>query len=206
MMVERAVSPVPVALRGPLAVVAGALALGTLLAACSDPPTASRGPSLDWDDPSVCLTLTPTIYEGMPNQASFMVLQPNGRWKIIGTPGPDIILGTAIGDDIFGGDGDDVLCGEFGDDLVHGGLGDDHMHGGPGNDIMEGSVGNDIIEGAMDDDELYGADGDDTLVGGLGNDKLFGHAGADFLGGGKGLDTCQDPQAGTFGGCETILP
>ena len=191
-------------LRGTLTAASSAVALGALLAACAESPTASP-PSLDIGSPTVCLGLAPTIYLGMPNQAQHFTLQGNGRWKIVGTSGADIILGTAGGDDVSGTAGDDIMCGEDGDDVMHGGDGNDRMHGGLGDDILEGAQHDDTEEGGPGNDWIFGNNGNDTLIGGLGDDKLVGHAGRDRLGGGQGNDACTDADLGTlFNNCESF--
>ena len=69
---------------------------------------------------------------------------------------------------------------------------------------MDGGNGDDFMRGNAWDDTLAGGEGDDDLHGGKGDDTIGGGEGEDFLRGGSSeLDTCFDPNAGTFGrACE----
>ena len=192
------------------ATVAGAVVLAALMA-CGDSPTGAA-PSFGVNDQTVgiqaiptCNGLTATIYPGMPNQSLYFTLQLNGRWKITGTNGDDVMVGTVTGDDMRGEGGNDTMCGIDGDDNMHGGTGDDWMHGGNGPDILEGSYGNDRLEGSLGNDVVAGNAGDDEVYGGQNNDIVLGGPGRDLSGGGLGTDSCKDPQGGTYQGCE-IFP
>jgi hypothetical protein len=136
----------------------------------------------------------------------------DGRDRLRGGPGDDILVGLGGNDTLAGGRGDDELLGGPGTDQLHGGDGDDLLDGGEGDDGLAGARGRDELRGGpgrdklrgdRDDDRLFGEDGADVLKGSDGNDELRGGPGFDKLAGGRGLDECD------FGGdqvrqCEVI--
>ena len=71
--------------------------------------------------------------------------------------------------------GKNKLYGNMGNDMLKGMGGNDMLYGGKGMDTLYGGMGDDKLMGEMGDDALKGEEGDDTLIGGLGADKLFGH-------------------------------
>ena len=152
-----------------------------------------------------------------PVLPSWLKNQGNGQWKLIGTPGDDVVsirevstgsseeirieaifneetydlgvLGNVRGLKFSAGAGDD-----FFENLssvpvtVYGGQGSDVIHGGSGNDVLRGGAGNDKIYGHAGDDTLRGGKGDDELYGQKGRDRLDGESGSDILRGGAGID------------------
>jgi len=90
---------------------------------------------------------------------------------------------------IAGKDGKDKLKGTKGDDVIFGLGGKDVLKGGNGNDILDGGAGKDVLKGQNGNDTLIGGAGKDKLDGGKGDDVLIGGAGKDVLKGGKGADT-----------------
>ncbi len=113
----------------------------------------------------------------------------NGRDRITGTPGNDLIFGYGGNDRIDGGAGDDCIVGGLGRDTLDGGAADDVVYGQGGNDTLKGDSGNDELYGGYGNDKLHGGAGDDIAVGGEGNDTLNGNSGYDSLTGEAGTDT-----------------
>lgn len=121
----------------------------------------------------------------------------DGRDRIEGDEGDDLILGLG-GDDrlrgeegndlIRGGAGDDEIIGDEGGDTLYGGSGDDLIEGRRGNDVIRGGSGEDTLNGGLGGDDIVGGKGPDLLIGGFGRDVLVGGAGADRLVGGAGAD------------------
>ncbi len=90
---------------------------------------------------------------------------------------------------IAGKEGKDKIKGTKGDDVIFGYGGKDKLKGGKGDDILDGGAGKDKLVGGKGDDTLIGGAGKDKLNGGKGDDILIGGAGKDVLKGGKGADT-----------------
>lgn len=118
----------------------------------------------------------------------------HGRWRIVGTNGPDVIVGVRGRVLIDGRNGDDVICGLAGRDEIRGGSGDDRIFGGPGPDLILGENGDDYLDGGRSPDEIRGGHGNDVLLGDRGADELYGGAGDDELYGGIGPDLLEDDQ------------
>jgi len=92
---------------------------------------------------------------------------------VVGTNGKDKLKGTKGRDVISAGGGDDTVRGLKGSDRVCGGNGKDKIAGGPGRDKLRSGAGNDT---------LLGVPGQDKLEGGAGkNDRLNGGPGKDFV-------------------------
>jgi Ca2+-binding RTX toxin-like protein len=99
-------------------------------------------------------------------------------------------------DRLDGGDGNDVLDGQGGDDQLSGGNGNDALFGQAGKDTLYGGAGEDLVVGGADLDRLFGGAGNDRLYGGddrlpladKTRDWLYGGLGDDTLTGGLGLD------------------
>lgn len=118
----------------------------------------------------------------------------HGRWRIVGTNGPDVIVGVRGPDLIDGRNGADVICGLAGPDQIWGGNGDDRIFGGPGPDLIWGERGDDFLDGGRSPDEIWGGPGNDILLGGRGSDLLYGGPGNDGLFGGVGIDVLEDDE------------
>ncbi len=100
------------------------------------------------------------------------------------------IEGTEGKDRLYGTPGDDVICGFGGNDKLFGFRGNDTLLGGGGNDRLYGGLGHDELIGEAGNDRLYGWFGNDTISGGDGDDKLWGYFGNDALDGGNDNDLC----------------
>ncbi|MEM9136154.1 MAG: SdrD B-like domain-containing protein [Cyanobacteria bacterium P01_F01_bin.42] len=117
----------------------------------------------------------PTIDAGL-----VFTLNPDEKFVIRGTKGPDRLQGTRVDDDIRG-------LGET--DLINGFEGNDHLLGNGGFDTINGGSGRDTIDGGLQDDILRGESGNDLIIGGEGNDLLVGGGGRDTLDGTNGAGT-----------------
>ena len=138
-----------------------------------------------------------------------------GRGKLTGGPGADLLRGRDLSSDTLeGNEGPDTLEGQGGSDSLHGGPGDDFLDGGEGDydtarfhDALEGVTvnlhdgtaagdGNDLIVdvewvfGSRFADSLTGNDQNNSLSGWLGDDILIGLGGDDALYGDLGNDSC----------------
>lgn len=126
-------------------------------------------------------------------------------YRIVGTPGNDVIVGSPKRDRISAGYGDDVICADpashtgtphatvqpdehDGGNPGHGGGGPDKIWGGYGNDRIYGGGGPDTILAGPGHDTVYGGGGPDVIRGELGDDLLYGGPGPDYLFGGDGRD------------------
>lgn len=78
-----------------------------------------------------------------------------------------------IGAEIHGGDGKDKLKGGGGNDILFGGLGNDDLKGGDGDDVLVGGGGKDKLKGGKGDDLLIGGAGKDKIKGDKGDDLLI---------------------------------
>jgi hypothetical protein len=85
-----------------------------------------------------------------------------------------------------GTNGKDRIVGEGGTDIIVGLGGNDRISGLGGADIICGGGGKDRIKGGGDNDRLYGQGGRDTLNGGFGIDRCVGGGGKDKA---KGCET-----------------
>jgi Ca2+-binding RTX toxin-like protein len=77
-------------------------------------------------------------------------------------------------DRIVGGAGDDVIESGTEADLVIGGVGDDTIRPGAGDDLVSAGDGDDLITDDAGRDRLAGCGGSDTVIGGRDNDILSG--------------------------------
>jgi hypothetical protein len=90
---------------------------------------------------------------------------------VVGTNGKDKLKGTKGRDVISAGAGKDTVKGKKGNDLICGGKGRDKIAGGPGKDKLRGGAGNDTLLGGPGRDRLRGGAGKhDRLIGGPGKD------------------------------------
>ena len=122
----------------------------------------------------------------------------DGRDRLTGTGGDDLILGFGGNDRISARSGDDTVFGGSGRDMIRGNRGDDALFGEAGRDSLYGGRGADMLEGGAGRDRLFGGRDNDRLDGGTGNDVLTGGRGADvfvFAEGG-GDDRITDFRAG----------
>jgi hypothetical protein len=117
-----------------------------------------------------------------------VVVDPDPRNKVLGTPGNDVLVGTVDADLIRGFEGDDSASGDSGDDEIGGGPGNDRLFGDDGNDEVYGGSGNDNLGGGTGNDRVRGGGGADVVGGGAGDDILYGGADNDVLRGGAGND------------------
>ena len=87
-----------------------------------------------------------------------------GRNRLEGGNGADVISGAGNDDTILGGAKSDRLNGEAGNDLLDGGSDDDKLFGGANNDILRGGAGADILDGGADSDTVDYTDRTQSLV------------------------------------------
>lgn len=144
------------------------------------------------------------------------IVGTDGRDKIEGTSGPDVIVALRGADYVRGRGGDDLIClgrggkdntaksewarGGRGDDRISGGRGSDHqLIGGPGRDVLLGGPGGDVLFGEAGRDRLAGGPGADHLNGGNQIDLVRGGDGDDFLEGDAGDDRIIGGAAGRHG-------
>jgi len=126
------------------------------------------------------------IYGG--DGADVITLETNGRHRIHGEDGNDIIRSAAGADKLYGGNGEDEIHGGAGSDLILGQAGDDELYGEDGGDKLDGGDGNDKLYGGEGNDRISAGEGDDLAYGGIGNDKIYAHAGNDEIYGEDGND------------------
>jgi Ca2+-binding RTX toxin-like protein len=112
----------------------------------------------------------------------------NGKDKLNGGAGDDVLDGDNGKDALSGGGGDDALSGGRSNDNLDGGDGNDTLSGGKGNDNLMGDAGTDTLAGGIGDDTVSGGDGDDLVEGDTGDDSLDGGAGDDIVTGNMGHD------------------
>ncbi len=91
-----------------------------------------------------------------------------------------------------GTDGKDKLKGTKGDDVISGQGGNDKLKGGKGNDVLDGGNGKDKLDGSKGDDILIGGAGKDVLTGGKGADIFVFQFASDSTVKGNGRDVIQD--------------
>jgi Ca2+-binding RTX toxin-like protein len=147
---------------------------------------------------------------------SKVIIGTDGKDKLTGTSGNDLIFGlgdkdtidgSGGNDCILGGDGNDSLKGSNGNDVILGGAGDDTIDGGNDNDTLRGNDGNDTVGGGNDNDNIQGGADDDSVNGGTGNDVLYGNSGTDSVNGSTGTDKCGAAEGGeTRTSCEQVAP
>lgn len=91
----------------------------------------------------------------------------NGRDRLFGLAGDDILTGGGKEDHLDGGDGTDQLDGGLQDDALYGGGGDDRLTGGRGSDRIDGGAGIDVavFTGALADYVIVTANGVTTVTG-----------------------------------------
>ncbi|HBC73111.1 MAG: type I secretion target repeat-containing protein, nonfunctional [Candidatus Amesbacteria bacterium GW2011_GWB1_47_19] len=114
----------------------------------------------------------------------------NGSQLIVSFGGNDVISGGNRGDCILTGPGNDTVHGGNGPDAVEAGDGNDRIITGNGNDTIYAGPGNDQVDSGNGHDTVYAGPGDDTLKGGNGNDLLDGQEDSDKADGQHGTDTC----------------
>lgn len=101
---------------------------------------------------------------------------------IYGTDGPDVIVVQGEGrHKVLAGKGADVICGTDFRDRINGGAGPDRIYGAGGVDYLIGASGRDTI--------LAGP-GNDLVFGGPARDAINGQDGADSIDSGIGINFC----------------
>jgi hypothetical protein len=88
-----------------------------------------------------------------------IVVEGEGRHKVLAGKGADVICGSESKDRINGGAGPDTIFGEGNDDFLIGGSGRDMIMAGPGDDQVNGGPARDAINGQ---------EGVDTIDSGIG--------------------------------------
>lgn len=87
----------------------------------------------------------------------------NGRVKLIGSDGDDVLYAPDGGGDLDGQAGRDVLYGGPGPDELHGGLDGDQLFGGDGNDGLGAGPGTALVDGGPGSDAYTIGDADVTV-------------------------------------------
>lgn len=86
------------------------------------------------------------------------IVGTNGKDKLNGTNGDDVILAGNGKDTVKGLGGNDTICGGAGKDVLKGGAGDDHIFGDSGKDQLKGSAGTDVCIGGSSKDSFKGCE------------------------------------------------
>jgi hypothetical protein len=101
---------------------------------------------------------------------------------IYGTSGVDVIVVEGEGrHKVLAGKGADVICGSDSKDRINGGAGPDTIFGEGANDYLIGGTGRDMI---------MAGPGDDQVDGGPARDAINGEDGADTIDSGTGINYC----------------
>lgn len=89
----------------------------------------------------------------------------NGRDRLFGLAGDDVLTGGGKEDHLDGGAGNDQLDGGLDNDALYGGAGNDRLTGGRGSDVIDGGAGVDVavFTGARADYVIYTANGFTTI-------------------------------------------
>ena len=115
---------------------------------------------------------------------------------IVGTSGADVIVVEGEGrHKVLAGKGADVICGTDSKDRINGGPGPDTIFGEGANDFLIGGTGRDMI---------MAGPGDDQVDGGPARDAINGEAGADTIDSGIGINFCAGDLSDTLTGDCTI--
>ena len=173
----------------------------TVVTANGQPLTEAQLWELDFAAAAQHMLIEPGIPEIQPEEPEE---PPQGRARLDGTGGSDLLAGSPAGDDFYGGAGNDTLVGGGGDDRFYGGAGFDIVsyEGLPQGIVLNLSspalssavVRDDLfnaIEGFIGTaygDQLTGTEASEWLSGGAGNDTINGMGGKDSLFGGDGND------------------
>ena len=131
------------------------------------------------DDQVATIVSSDRVIYGTPG-ADVIVVEGEGRHKVLAGKGADIICGSDFKDRINGGAGADRIFGEgAGDFLIGGkgrdsiiaGAGDDQVFGGPARDAINGGEGADTIDSGIGTN-YCASDASDILVGDCTLDQL----------------------------------
>lgn len=115
---------------------------------------------------------------------------------IYGTDGADVIVVEGEGrHKVLAGKGADIICGTDSKDRINGGAGADKIFGEGSNDYLIGATGRDMI---------MAGDGDDQVFGGPARDAINGEAGADTIDSGIGINFCAGDEIDSVTGSCTI--
>ena len=115
---------------------------------------------------------------------------------IVGTSGNDVIVVEGEGrHKVLAGKGADVICGTDSKDRINGGAGADTIYGEGANDYLIGGTGRDMI---------MAGPGDDQVNGGPARDAINGEGGADTIDSGIGTNFCAGDLSDTLTGDCTI--
>jgi hypothetical protein len=115
---------------------------------------------------------------------------------IYGTSGNDVIVVEGEGrHKVLAGKGADVICGSDSKDRINGGAGADTIYGEGANDFLIGGTGRDMI---------MAGPGDDQVNGGPARDAINGEGGADTIDSGIGINFCAGDLSDTLTGDCTI--
>ncbi|MEL6407558.1 MAG: calcium-binding protein [Chloroflexota bacterium] len=112
----------------------------------------------------------------------------DGRDRIYGSDGDDIIIGFDGNDNITSGDGDDIVVGGDGNDRINTGDGNDIVDAGDGNDRVTTGNGDDVVNAGDGNDRVNAGRGDDTVNAGDGDDRINAGSGDDTVNAGDGDD------------------
>lgn len=111
---------------------------------------------------------------------------------IYGTDAADVILVEGQGrHKVLAGKGADIICGSDSKDRINGGAGADKIFGDGANDYLIGGTGRDMI---------MAGDGDDQVFGGPARDAINGGEGLDAIDSGIGINYCAADASDTFTG------
>jgi serralysin len=124
------------------------------------------------------------LFLSLSDTVSQLRLDGQGRFRVLGTDGANLIQGGSGGDLIEGRGGSDILQGNAGDDSLYGDVGNDSLIGGAGDDFLDRGYAGAPFPDTFPRDlpsvelaqqgpppQLQGSEGTDTLEGGLGNDE-----------------------------------
>jgi hypothetical protein len=132
-------------------------ALGIVLASTAFVAPAKAVETQTCDDQVATIVSSDRIIYGTP-EADVIVVEGEGRHKVLAGKGADIICGSdskdringgAGADRIFGEGASDYLIGGTGRDMIMAGAGDDQVFGGPARDAINGEAGADTIDSGV---------------------------------------------------------
>jgi Ca2+-binding RTX toxin-like protein len=128
----------------------------------------------------------------------------DGRDRILGGLGVDIVSAGGAADDLSLFAADDLGCGQLGDDVMRGGADADGLWGGSDVDTEFGEGGIDGVFGNPGNDFLWGGSEADVIEGNNGSDTADGGSAADLVIGGTRAAGRNDSGGDTlYGGTET---
>jgi hypothetical protein len=134
------------------------LALSLLLGLVTFATPASAAEVETCDDQVATIVSSDRVIYGTSGN-DVIVVEGEGRHKVLAGKGADVICGTDSKDRINGGAGPDTIFGEGANDFLIGGTGRDMIMAGPGDDQVNGGPARDAINGE---------DGADTIDSGIG--------------------------------------